>query len=229
MQILYLISQYTCRNVGHNALFCCCFSLSFPWLGKAQHQRTGRARAEPCGSPLRSNRRQVGWYLNGPCLFFFWSRVCMWAQYKGPGPFEGDSTRKVRGKETLLWCFIYQRNDFPQIKTCSILPLGLEQAARFLSWKLSVCLNNAPGQERGRCHVLKIWCGAFVWPQVQPESCVYSICDIWMNRHNCGIWININAGTIDSGFWTVTWNKSQRWKYFLRGCEVSLNSLFSLK
>lgn len=73
----------------------------------------------------------------------------MWAQYKGLCPFEGDSTRKVRGKETLLWCFIYHRNDFPQIKTCSVLPVGLEQAACFLSWKLAACWNNAPGQNRG--------------------------------------------------------------------------------
>ena len=34
-------------------------------------QHTGRARAKLCSSPLHSNRRQVGWYLNGLCLFFF--------------------------------------------------------------------------------------------------------------------------------------------------------------
>lgn len=107
----------------------------------------------------QSNRRQVGWYLNGLCLFCFWSHVCMWAQYKELCPFEGDSTRKVRGKETLLWCFIYQQNDFPQIKTCSILPVGLEQAACFLSWKLAAWSNNAPSQERG--DVTSWTCGAF--------------------------------------------------------------------
>lgn len=149
----------------------------------------------------------------------------MWAQHKGPCLFEGDSTRKVRGKETLLWCFIYQRNDFPQIKTCSILPVGLEQAARFLSWKLAAHSNNAPSPDRG--DVTSWRSGAFVWPQVQPESHVYSICDICMNRHNHAICININAETIDSSFWTVVWNKRQRWKCFLLGCKVSLNSLNS--
>lgn len=173
----------------------------------------------------QSNRRQVGWYLNGLCLFCFWSHVCMWAQYKGLCPFEGDSTRKVRGKETLLWCFIYQQNDFPQIKTCSILPVGLEQAACFLSWKLAAWSNNAPSQERG--DVTSWTCGAFVWPQVRPDVYVYSICDIWMNWHNCAICIAINAETIHSSFWTVIWDKRQRWKCFLWGCEVSLHSLFS--
>lgn len=57
------------------------------------------------------------------------------------------------GKETLLWCFIYQRNHFPQIKTCSVLPVRLEQAARFLSWKLVARLNNA-GRGQWPCHFL---------------------------------------------------------------------------
>ena len=75
------------------------------------------------------------------------------------------------------------------------------------------CVEQCSGTEKRRCPVLKIWRGAFVWPKVQSESYVYSICDIWMNRHNCAIWIHINAETINSGFWSC--HLGQRWKYFL--------------
>ena len=91
---LYISLKYTCR-IDHNS------GLSTSTFHSAEHVAPAHCRKEPgpelCSSPLHSNRRQVGWYLNGLCLFFFWSRVCMWAQHKGPRPFEGDSTRKVRG------------------------------------------------------------------------------------------------------------------------------------
>lgn len=143
-------------------MFYCSFSVCFPSVGpKAERISTSipdelklsRAVA------VRTEGR-FGWYLNCLCLFFFWSRVCMWAQYKGHVLLKGIASGKWGGKETLLWCFIYQRNDFPQIKTCSILPAGLEQAARFLSWKLSACSNNA--QRRNRGDVTSRRCGALL-------------------------------------------------------------------
>jgi len=143
-----------------------CFA-DFPQFGPRMAQRAEHVTCWPSAgraarSLLHSNRRQVGWYLNGLCLFFFWSRVCMWAQYKGPCPFEGDSTRKARRKETLLWCFIYQRNDFPQIKTCSILPVRLEQAARFLSWKLCVLRTMRPARMKEMSR-LEDFCGELLF------------------------------------------------------------------
>lgn len=69
------------------------------------------------------------------------------------------------------------------------------------------------------------WPALSVWPQVPSESSVYSICDIWMNWNDCAIWIRINAGTIGGSFWTITWNKRQRWKCFLlRLYKVPQNS-----
>lgn len=145
----------------------------------------------------------------------------MWAQYKEPHPFEGDRTRKVWGKETLLWCFIYQRNHFPRLKTHSVLPVGLEQAAGFLSWNLVARLNNA-GRGRRRCHVLKT--RRFLSDRRFRLNRVFTVLvtSEWTDTIVPFRFVE-NAGTIDGSFWTLTWNKRHRWKCFLLGLESPQN------
>ena len=52
---------------------------------------------------------------------------------------------REEGKETALWCFIHQRNDFPRIKTRSIWPLS-GTTCPFPVLK-TPALNNEPGGE----------------------------------------------------------------------------------
>lgn len=124
------------------------------------------------------------------------------ASIKCPVVFEGAHTRKVVGGLGLGLFFgvlyIYQRNDFPQIKTCSSLPVGAGTSCWFPVLKnvQRPGQNNAPGQDGG--DVMSGRSGRFcltAGPVLR--SHVYSICDICLNRHNRASRTGINAGTID--------------------------------
>ena len=60
---------------------------------------------------------------------------------------KGESHQESgEGKETVLWCFIHQRNDFPRIKTRSIWPLS-GTTCLFPVLKTQA-LNNEPRENR---------------------------------------------------------------------------------
>lgn len=104
------------------------------------------------------------------------------------------------GAGAFLWCliYIYQRNDFPQIKSCSLLPLAAGTSCWFPVLKDSQRLRPEQWARPGwrRCHVWKFWallfdrrsnpaitCLQYLRHRPEPtQSCQLNWCKRWNNR-----------------------------------------------
>lgn len=141
---------------------------------------------------------------------------------------KGITPGKWGGRKPGFGVLYIDRNDFPQIKTCSFSATLAGTSCSFPVLKNLRRVRTMPAKEQEMSCLENLMSFFFfwIWPQVQTESYVYRICDIWMNRLDCAILIHINSETIDMSFWTIIQNKRLRWKRFLWGCKSFLSWLY---